>query len=234
MIRAYEEMVENIKAFDAAQGIDDGQLAVAAAEVEQARQRYNSLLEEALENPELAADVANAQGIVTIMETKLQRLQAKLAAEKKPYPDGMAVVFQNVKAEIRRKIQDGSLLNEEFQPLLDGMKEHMQAYMANLGAVFDKMHQVNKRLVHIQYSTSSAVLRYTGKEERYGLLGPEQVTESDFKEWAWVDHYQYSNDLASIRKAALEETNPEAKLPPVRMQNVTTPKSENYQNAKQL
>jgi DNA repair exonuclease SbcCD ATPase subunit len=234
MIRAHEEMVENIKAFDAAQGMDNGQLAAAAAEVEQVRQRYNSLLEEALENPELAAEVAKAQGMVTIMETKLQRLQAKLDAEKKQYPDGMAVAFMNVQAEIRRRIADGSLLREEFQPMVDEMKEHMQAYMANLAAVFAKMHQVNKSLAHIQHSTASAVLRYTGKDERFGIMGPEQVTESDFKEWAWVDHYHYANDLTAIRKAALEETSPEVKLPPVNIPNIITPKSENYQNAKQL
>lgn len=232
MISSYEEMVENIKAFDDAQGMDNGQLAAAVEEVEKARKQYNSLLEEALENPELAAEVTKAQGMVTILETKLERLQAKMDAEKKPYPDGMAVAFMNVKAEIRRKIQNGSLLCEKFQPMLDEMKEHMQAYSEKMGAVLVKMHQVNKSLAHIQHSTASAVLRYTGKEESFSIMGPEQVTESDFKEWAWVDYYQYANDLAAIRMTAMEETSPEGKLPPVRMlDDVITPKSENFQKA---
>lgn len=230
MISAYKEMVENIKEFEVAQGVDDGQLAAAATEVEQARQRYNALLEKALEDPELAADVAKAQGMVTIVETKLQRLQEKLKAEKKPYPDGMTVAFRNVQSEIRRRIADGSLLREEFQPHLDEMKEHMQAYMANLEAVFIKMHQVNKSLAHVQHSTASAVLRYTGKEVQFGLFGPEALSESDFKEWAWVDHYQYNSDLANIRKAALEEGSPEAKLPHAYSQpNEVTPISTYYQ-----
>ncbi|ALS24052.1 hypothetical protein [Paenibacillus naphthalenovorans] len=214
MIKAYEDMLENIKAFEAAQEADNGQLEAAEAEAEQARQRYNALLEKALEDPELAADIA---------ETKLQRLRANLDAVKKPYPDGMAVAFRNVQAEIRRRIADGSLLREEFQPLLDKLKEHMQGYTDTLATVFVKMHQVNKSLAHIQHSTASAVLRYTGKEERFGLMGPELIKESDFKEWAWVDHYQYNNDLAAIRKAALEETSPEVKLPPAyQMPNVLT------------
>ncbi|MGF9714618.1 hypothetical protein [Paenibacillus naphthalenovorans] len=234
MIKAYEDMLENIKAFEAAQEADNGQLEAAEAEAEQARQRYNALLEKALEDPELAADVAKAQGLVTIAETKLQRLRANLDAVKKPYPDGMAVAFRNVQAEIRRRIADGSLLREEFGPMLDKMKEHMQAYMEKLAAVLVKMHQVNKGLEHIQHSTASAVLRYTGKEERFGLMGPELIKESDFKEWAWVDHYQYNNDLAAIRKAALEETSPEVKLPPVRMLNEITPTGRQFQDARQL
>ncbi|NTZ19915.1 hypothetical protein EXW96_20895 [Paenibacillus sp. JMULE4] len=234
MIKAYEDMLENIKAFEAAQEADNGQLEAAAAEVEQARQRYNALLEKALEDPELAADVAKAQGLVTIAEAKLQRLWANLDAVKKPYPDGMAVAFMNVQAEIRRRIADGSLLREEFGPMLDKMKEHMQGYMDTLAAVFVKMHQVNKSLAHIQHSTASAVLRYMGKEERFGLMGPELIKESDFKEWAWVDHYQYNNDLAAIRKAALEETSPEARLTPVYSPNVITPTSKQFQDARQL
>ncbi|MCY9666703.1 hypothetical protein M5X11_17510 [Paenibacillus alginolyticus] len=226
MIRAYEEMVESIKAFDAAQGMDNGQLAAAAAEVEQARQRYNSLLEEALENPELAADVAKAQGMVTIMETKLQRLQAKLDAGKKPYPDGMAVAFMNVQGEIRRKIADGSLLREEFQPHLNDMAQHRQAYLGKLATVLVKMHEVNKTLEHIQHSTASAVLRYTGKEVRYGLFGSEALSESDFKEWAWVYQNAYHEDLGKIRKAALEEAHPETKLHPVRSTPNVTVKEE--------
>ena len=222
MIKAYEEMLENFKAFEAAQESDNGQLAVADAEVEQARQQYNALLEKALEDPELAADVAKAQGMLTIAETKLQRLRANLDAVKKTHPEGMAVAFMNVQSEIRRRIADGSLLREEFQPMLDEMDEHRKAYTALLKAVLIKKEQLNKSLAHIQNSTASAVLRYTGKEERFGLMGAEQITESDFKEWAWVMQYAYDNDLTAIRKAVLEETHPELKLPPVRLpDNVT-------------
>jgi hypothetical protein len=100
--------------------------------------------------------------------------------------------------------------------MLDELDAQRQAYTAKLADVFVKMQQVNKSLAHVQHTTASAVMRYTGKEERYGLMGPLALSESDFKEWAWVEHYQYANDLSAIRKAALEETSPEAKLPPVR------------------
>ncbi|TNJ64542.1 hypothetical protein FE784_19895 [Paenibacillus hemerocallicola] len=235
MIRSYEEMLENIKAFEAAKNADNGQLDAAAAEVEQARQRYNALLEQALDNPEkLAAEVAQAQGMVTIAETKLQRLRVSLDAEKKQYPDGMALAFMNVQAEIRRRIADGSLLREEFQPLLDETKEHMQAYMEKLAAVFVKMHQVNKSLAHVQRSTAIAVTRYTGKEAQFGLGGPETLSELDFREWAWVNYQQYADDLYKIRKAAMEETSPEVKLPPVYSPNEVTPTSSTFQEGNQL
>ncbi|MBJ6361117.1 hypothetical protein ACFOQM_07395 [Paenibacillus sp. GCM10012307] len=234
MIKAYDDMLESIKVFEASQEANNGQLAAAAAEVDQARQQYNTLLEKALEDPELATDVAKAQGVIAISEARLQRLRANQDAGKKPYPDGMAVAFMNVQAEIRRRIADGSLLREEFQPLLDELDAHRQAYTAKLAAVFVKMQQVNQSLAHVQHTTANAVMRFTGKEERYGLMGPLALSESDFKEWAWVDHYQYTNDLSKIRKSVLEEVSAEVKLPPVSIQNVITPTSENYQSAKQL
>jgi hypothetical protein len=113
MIKAYDDMLESIKAFEASQEANNGQLSAVAVEVDQAQQQYNALLEKALEDPELAADVAKAQGMVAIAEAKLQRLRANQDAGKKPYPDGMAVAFMNVQAEIRRRIADGSLLREE-------------------------------------------------------------------------------------------------------------------------
>jgi DNA repair exonuclease SbcCD ATPase subunit len=234
-IKAYEEMLENMKAFEAAKEANNGQLAAAAAEVDQARQRLNDLLNKALEKPEeLAAEVGKAQGMVTIAETKLQRLQAKLDVENstpgKQFPSGITVAFQNVQAEIRRNIANGSLIEEEFQPILDELNEHRKAYMTMLEAVFIKMHEVNKSLAHIQHSTASAVRRYTDKDVSYGMLGPEALSESDFKEWAWVEKFTYDNDLYAIRKSA----DPALKLPAPEMRNSITPTSRTFQEGNML
>ncbi|NRR04573.1 hypothetical protein HP570_20370 [Brevibacillus sp. RS1.1] len=220
-IKMYEEMLESIKQFEAEQQGKAEQLGTVVTEVENARQRLNDLIEQAtdLENPEeLAVEVGKAQGMLTIAESKLNRLKAVLEVERnrpgKQFPNGITVAFQNVQSEIRKRINDGSLLQEEFQPILDELDEHRQTYMAKLEAVFIKMHQLNKNLSHIQHSTASAVTRYTGKEQRFGMLGPEQLSESDFNKWAWVEKYSYDNDLASARKAALKAVHPEVILPP--------------------
>lgn len=233
-ITAYEEMIESIKQFEQDRNTEGGQLEAAAAEVDTARQRLNAVLDKALENPEeLAAEVGKAQGMVTIVETKLQRLQAKLDAENsipgKQFPNGMTVAFQNVQAEIRRKKADGSLLQEEF-PMLDEMNEHRKAYMTLLEAVFTKMHEVNKSLAHTQHATASAVLRYTETDVRFGMFGPEALSESDFKEWAWVEKFTYDNDLHTLRITA----DPAPKLPAPDMRTTITPTSRAFQEGSRL
>src|SRR5690606_20028375 len=126
-----------------------------------------------------ALAVGKAQGRLAIAEAKLKRLESTLGGiepDKEP-PNGIMGAMQNVQAEIRRRIRDGSLLNEEFQPILQELLEHRQAYMGKVTAVLVRMHELNKQLHHIQHSTANAVLQYTGKEERYGLTGPESISE---------------------------------------------------------
>jgi DNA repair exonuclease SbcCD ATPase subunit len=218
-IKAYEEMVQSIKQFEDDRNTEGGQLEAAAAEVDTARQRLNALLDKALENPEEhAADVGKAQGMVTIAETRLQRLKAKLEAENrapgKQFPNSITVAFQNVQSEIRRRIADGSLIEEAFTPILDELNGHRKAYMEKLEAIFMKMHELNKTLEHIQHSTASAVTRYTDKDVRFGITGPEVLSESHFKEWAWVYQYAYDEDLGKIRKRAMQSADPSTVLPP--------------------
>lgn len=216
-IKMYDEMIKNIQAFEATQETKSSQLDAAAAEVMKARQNLNELLDKALDNPELAAEVGKVQGLLVIAEEKQRRLQAAKLSEEAAganAPRDITVAMQNVQGEIRRLIHDGSLVQEEFQPLLDEINEHRQAYMEKLTAVLIKMHEVNKRLAHIQHSTASAVSKYTDKEVSYRGFGPEAVSESDFREWAWIYQYAYDEDLARIRKLAMHTADPSTQLAP--------------------
>jgi hypothetical protein len=193
---------------------------VYAAEVSHAQQLLNDVLDKAIENPanDLAAEVGKAQGQAVIAERRLQIIKSKLEAENsitgKQFPHGITAAFGNIQSEIRHRIADGSLTEEQFQPILNELNEHRKTYMTTLEAVFMKIQEVNKDLAHIQHSTASAVRRYAPTDVRFGMMGPVALSESEFEKWAWVSPNAYSDDLGKIRKAVLLAAYPEHVLQP--------------------
>jgi hypothetical protein len=165
-----------------------------------------------------------------VAEEKRRRIAEKPIAIPEPEMKQLNLSYGTVTTEISSQVADGRIF-AQFQDDLDQVNELRRQYREKVKAVLIKWAQANNDIAAVHHRAYKLAEKITGQEIQ--TVRTPQIELDRLREWIWLEN-DLRNEMPEIMRAALEETNPEAKLPPVRIQNEITPTSRQFQDARQL